>query len=82
MVHYLRANAHESFGIKPLPIISLGGTDARLWRYKNIPAYVYGPSPSNIGSADEHVEVEEFLAILRTHVLSAFDYLNESEIQK
>jgi succinyl-diaminopimelate desuccinylase len=82
MVHYLRANAHESFGIKPLPIISLGGTDARLWRYKNIPAYVYGPSPSNIGSADEHVEVEEFLNILRTHVLSAFDYLNESEIQK
>jgi succinyl-diaminopimelate desuccinylase len=82
MVHYLQANAQESFGIRPQTIISLGGTDARLWRYKNIPAYVYGPSPSNMGSADEYVEIEEFLNILRTHVLSAFDYLNESEKKK
>ena len=25
-------------GIDPTPVISLGGTDARLWRYKDLPA--------------------------------------------
>jgi succinyl-diaminopimelate desuccinylase len=28
-----------------------------------------------MGSHDEHVEVEEFLHIVRTHALSAYDYL-------
>ncbi|MEM7238229.1 MAG: M20/M25/M40 family metallo-hydrolase, partial [Pseudomonadota bacterium] len=28
---------------RPTPIVSIGGTDARLWRYEGIPAYVYGP---------------------------------------
>src|SRR5271155_2818503 len=36
----LRANAKEIAGIDPTPIVSLGGTDARLWRYKDIPAIV------------------------------------------
>jgi hypothetical protein len=39
----------------PTPVISLGGTDARLWRYKDLPAIVYGPSPTGMGSTDEHV---------------------------
>jgi succinyl-diaminopimelate desuccinylase len=55
--------------------VSLGGTDARLWRYRDIPAYVYGPFPYGMGSQDEHVDVEEFLHIVRVHVLSAYDYL-------
>jgi len=32
----------------------------RLWRYKDIPAIVYGPSPTGMGSVDEHVTVDEF----------------------
>jgi succinyl-diaminopimelate desuccinylase len=28
-----------------------------------------------MGSYDEHVEVEEFLHVVRTHVWSAYDYL-------
>ena len=52
-----------------------GATDTRLWRYENVPAYVYGPVPAGMGSFDEHVEVEEFLHTVRTHVLSAYDYL-------
>jgi succinyl-diaminopimelate desuccinylase len=28
-----------------------------------------------MGSYDEHVEVEEFLHVVRTHVLSAYQYL-------
>jgi succinyl-diaminopimelate desuccinylase len=40
-----------------------------------VPAYVYGPKPTNMGAADEHVEIEEFLHVVRTHVLSAYVYL-------
>ena len=75
MLHIVRANVKELKGFEPEPIVSLGGTDTRLWRYRDIPAYVYGPAPRNMGAADEHVEIEEFLHVVRTHVLSAYDYL-------
>jgi succinyl-diaminopimelate desuccinylase len=75
MVEILQKNVESLMGVKPTPIVSLGGTDARLWRYRNIPAYVYGPFPHGMGSTDEHVVLDEFLHIVRTHVLSAYDYL-------
>jgi len=75
MVEILQRNVTALKGFTPIPIVSLGGTDARLWRYRNIPAYVYGPFPRGMGSTDEHVEIEEFLHIVRVHVLSAYDYL-------
>jgi succinyl-diaminopimelate desuccinylase len=75
MVGIIQENVQTLRGFKPQPIVSLGGTDARLWRYRDIPAYVYGPFPYGMGSADEHVDVEEFLHIVRVHVLSAYDYL-------
>jgi len=75
MVEILQRNVENLMGFKPTPIVSLGGTDARLWRYRNIPAYVYGPFPNGMGSQDEHVVIDEFLHIVRTHVLSAYDYL-------
>jgi succinyl-diaminopimelate desuccinylase len=76
MVEILRNNAKTLSGIEPVPIVSLGGTDARLWRYHNVPAYVYGPPPTGMGSHDEHVKVEDFFHVVRTHVLSAYDYLS------
>jgi succinyl-diaminopimelate desuccinylase len=75
MMGIIQANVKALKGFEPEPIISLGGTDARLWRYIDIPAFVYGPFPRGMGSVDEHVEIEEFLHIVRTHVLSAYDYL-------
>ena len=75
MARIIERNVESLKGFRPTPIVSLGGTDARLWRYANVPAYVYGPFPRGMGSTDEHVEVEEFLHVLRTHVLSAYDYL-------
>lgn len=76
MVEHLQENVQHLRGFKPTPIVSLGGTDARLWRYKNIPAYVYGPPPSGMGSFDEHVEIDNFLHVVKSHVLSAYDYLS------
>ena len=76
MVEILSANAKAVTGATPVPIVSLGGTDARLWRYKGVPAYVYGPPPSGMGSTDEHVKVEDFFQVVQTHLLSAYDYLS------
>jgi len=77
MVEILQKNVEALRGFKPTPTVSLGGTDARLWRYRNIPAYVYGPFPHGMGSQDEHDVLDEFLHIVRTHVLSAYDYLTK-----
>jgi succinyl-diaminopimelate desuccinylase len=76
MVGILQANARTLSGTEPQPICSLGGTDARLWRAMGVPAYVYGPFPTGMGTGDEHVPIEDFLHIVRTHVLSAYDYLS------
>lgn len=76
MAELVRANAKAISGIEPIPVVSLGGTDARLWRYKDIPSIVFGPSPIEMGGVDEYVEAEEFLDVVRTHVLSAYDYLS------
>ena len=78
MVEILQANVRQLADHEPMPIVSLGGTDARLWRYLDIPAYVYGPSPTGMGSFNECVEVETYLHIVRTHVLSAYDYLSRA----
>jgi succinyl-diaminopimelate desuccinylase len=76
MIGILRANAKALGRPEPAPIVSLGGTDARLWRQRGIPGLVHGPFPRGMAQADEHVEIEEFLHIVRMHVLSSFDYLS------
>ncbi len=76
MAGYLRANAAAISGIEPKPVISLGGSDARLWRQLGIPAFIYGPYPRGMGQKDENVDVEEYLQVVKVHALSAFDYLS------
>ncbi|MEO1192968.1 MAG: M20/M25/M40 family metallo-hydrolase [Pseudomonadota bacterium] len=76
MVEILQNNVEQLRGFKPTPIVSLGGTDARLWRHAGIPAYVYGPPPASMAGADEYVSVEDFFHTVKTHVLSAYDYLS------
>ena len=76
IIRIVQKNVEQLRGFKPQPIVSLGGTDARLWRYRNIQACVYGPFPHGMGSFDEHVDIEDFLHIVRTHALSAVDFLS------
>jgi succinyl-diaminopimelate desuccinylase len=76
MVGFLQANARAVSGINPLPVISLGGSDARLWRQRGIPAFIYGPYPRGMGQRDENVDIEEYLNVVKVHVASAFDYLS------
>jgi succinyl-diaminopimelate desuccinylase len=78
MMRIIQANVKDLRGFEPTPIISLGGTDARLWRQRGIPAYVYGPFPTGMAQKDEVVPVEDYLHVVRTHLLSAFDYLSRT----
>ena len=61
--------------IRPMPVITLAATDARYWRQRGVPAYIYGCSPDRMGTYDEAVDVEEFLNIVRVHALAAAAYL-------
>jgi succinyl-diaminopimelate desuccinylase len=75
MVDILKRNIKMIEERESETLIAMGGTDARLWRYKGIPAYVYGPYAKGMGSTDDYVEVDEFIDIVKVHVLSAYDYL-------
>ena len=74
MASILRKNARR-FGIDPKPIVSLGASDLKFWRIRGIPSYYYGPTNHGMGTIDEYVEVEEFIHIVKVHLLSAYDFL-------
>jgi hypothetical protein len=76
MVGILRANAVALVRPAPASIGRLGGTAARVWRQRGIPACRHGPLPRGMAQADEHVESAESLPIVRRHVRSAFDDLS------
>jgi succinyl-diaminopimelate desuccinylase len=75
MMRIVRGAVQELGRPAPVPVVTLGGTDTRLWRQHGVPAYVYGPSPQSMAAADENIPVEDFLHILRTHALAAARYL-------
>ena len=76
MVGILQRAVHEATGAVPVPVSSLGGSDSRYWRYAGVPAYLYGPSPIGLGGRRESVTVDEYLTVVRTHTIAAFDYLS------
>lgn len=75
MVEILTRNAEKVTRKKPLAIPSLGATDCKFWRYKGVPAYVFGVSPESMAAVDESVSVDEFLAVVKTHALASWEYL-------
>ncbi len=79
MMDIVRENASMlKPGLIPTRVVSPGGTDARLWRLNGVPAVVYGPSPNGMGSVDEFVSVDEFMHVVKSHALSAYDYLSRA----
>ena len=75
MVGIIQSTVASLTGRMPAPVVSLGATDCKHWRHRGVPAYVYGCTPNNMAKPDEWVEIEEYLHIVRTHVLSAAAYL-------
>lgn len=69
------ANAEAFLGRAPARNMRLGFSDSRFYRYKGIPAVVYGPVPHGMGGVDEHVTLEDLAAVFYVHAMTAFDYL-------
>ncbi|KUI65171.1 Succinyl-diaminopimelate desuccinylase [Cytospora mali] len=75
MVEILARQAERVTGRRPLAIPSMGATDCKFYRYRGVPAYVFGVSPEGMGARNESVSVEEFLAVVKTHALAGWEYL-------
>lgn len=75
MVGILADNAAQVTGVRPVAVPSIGATDCKFWRYAGVPAYIYGPGPGRMAMTNESVPVDEFIAVVKTHALSAWEYL-------
>lgn len=70
--------AQSGTGQRPVAIPGLGATDCKFWRYINIPAFVYGVSPKSMGVKNEHVEIDEFLNVVKVHTVTIWEYLQKA----
>ncbi len=75
---HLQRSAGEIRGEEPKFSCSLGGSDCRFYRMKGIPCAVYGPTPYNLGSENEHIYVDDFMEIAQAHAMAAAAYLQEA----
>jgi len=62
----------------PVANFRVGASDARLYRMRGVPSIVCGPTPYNMGRADEYVDVSELSAVYYMHTLAAFDFLSRN----
>ncbi len=79
IVQRCAAAAAEVLGSAPAINMRVGASDARLYRAAGCPAVVYGPTPYNMGGADEFVLLEELDTVTRVHALTALDFLTDAE---
>jgi acetylornithine deacetylase/succinyl-diaminopimelate desuccinylase-like protein len=75
IVQRTAAAAETVTGRQPAINMRVGGSDARLFRHAGIPTVVYGPTPFNMGGADENVLVAELQTVARVHALTCLDFL-------
>jgi succinyl-diaminopimelate desuccinylase len=80
LAQILRRNTRDLLGLDAPPVCSLGGTDARYWRWQGIPAVICGPSNISMGTDQEHVTVEEAIAVIRLQALCAAEYLDAARL--
>jgi len=80
MLSILKHVIAEQSNHRPEAISGIGATDCKFFRYKGVPSFVYGPSPETMSMPDEHVPIDDFLHVLRTHALAAYDYLTAEAI--
>jgi succinyl-diaminopimelate desuccinylase len=76
IVRTVAAAAGAVLGQAPAVNMRVGGSDSRLYRMAGIPTVVYGPTPFNMGGADEYALVEELHAVATVHALAALDFLS------
>ncbi|KAI1913009.1 hypothetical protein LOZ61_002986 [Ophidiomyces ophidiicola] len=53
----------------------VGASDARFYRAAGVPAVVVGCAGSNMGAADEYIEIDELVRTAQAHALIAYGFL-------
>jgi succinyl-diaminopimelate desuccinylase len=76
IVRTITAAGREVLGRAPVVNMRVGGSDARLYRQAGIPTVVYGPTPFNMGGADEYALASELHDVATVHALAALDFLS------
>ncbi len=54
----------------------VGGSDSRWFRMAGLPTIVYGPTPHNMGGADEYAVVAELHQVAQVHAMTALAFLS------
>ncbi|MEO3472608.1 M20/M25/M40 family metallo-hydrolase [Roseomonas sp. CAU 1739] len=75
IVRRTHAAAEEVLGGTVAVNMRVGGSDARWFRMAGLPTVVYGPTPHNMGGADEWADIAELEAVARVHAIAALDFL-------
>ncbi len=75
IVSLTRRNAEALLGDRVVANMRVGFSDARFYRQRGIPSVVYGPTPFNMGAADEYVLLDDVFAVFYVHAMTAYDYL-------
>jgi succinyl-diaminopimelate desuccinylase len=75
--HLQTAAGRVRDGETPALSCALAGTDCAFYRDIGVPCAVYGPTPYNLGSQNEYIEVEDFAEVLKTQTIAAAAYLDE-----
>jgi len=75
IVRRVAAAARDVLGSAPVVNMRVGGSDARWFRMAGVPTVVYGPTPFNMGGADEYALIDELAAVAQVHALAALDFL-------
>lgn len=75
VIRMLEANCEQVLTARPVVNMRVGASDARFYRYAQVPSVVCGLTAFNMGGADEHVYIDELCALGTVYALTAFDYL-------
>jgi succinyl-diaminopimelate desuccinylase len=65
-------------GKHPVRTMRVGASDARHYRYVDVPTVTCGLTPNNMGAADEHVSLEELHCLVGALALSAELFLAQN----
>lgn len=78
VIETLRANCTRILGQEPAVTMRVGASDARLYRYANVPTVVCGLTPYNLGAPDEHIMIKELHTLVDIFAFSAYDFLTQN----
>ena len=80
IVQLARAAAQQVLGTAPAVNMRVGGSDSRWFRMAGLPTIVYGPTPHNMGGADEYALVEDLHQVAQVHALAALAFLHAHQL--